>query len=346
MIKKLFPQDVKLLEKIQAIQESSLMSKSIYRSTSHVCNASLKKFSNKTVNEFIKYRTNMSLRSSDFAPSSSKIMSNTKGFSTTSFSNFNQFNKSGYSKPLLEPLSEKNMDGSCRDFNEEAQEELFKTKIDNLKRNNEKEESSQNAYDHYFNFNDKNKNDNLNNKSNSNFNFPQHNRFNSVTKFDSRNNVNFYGTRSSFDNRNQGNKQFLSLKTPEPKTGANWNKSLGNSQMPIISGSSNTNSTKNKIGKITQDNNNKNKNLYSFNAVFDDKLKKKIIEKDIEKKIESYKIKLNSDMLKVLRDEKQREEEREMNYNKATSEIEKRRLESLIALERVQSSERIIRLNE
>jgi len=75
-------------------------------------------------------------------------------------------------------------------------------------------------------------------------------------------------------------------------------------------------------------------------------MKRKIIEKDIEKKIEVYKIKLNSDMLKVLKEEKQREDEREMNYYKATSEMEKSRLESLIALERVQSSERIIKLNE
>jgi len=287
-------------------------------------------------------------------------MSNTKGFSSFSFSNFNNhFSRISYSKPKLEPLSQKNnIDKSSKDFNEDAQEEMPQTRIDNLyeyKNNSEKEKAeSSNAYfeNNFNNHNNNNKNYNNNNNNNSansyftkskNVNVPSHNRYNSVTKIDSRNNFNFYGTRSSFNNTKLDNMQFQSLKAAEPFIAPSCNKSLGSSQMPVISSSLNIISSKN---KFAENYNSNYKNNYNFNVVLDEKVKNKFLEKDIEKKVERYKIKLNSDMLRILKEEKQREEEREMHYSKASSEMEKRRLESLIALDRVQSSERIIRLNE
>lgn len=77
------------------------------------------------------------------------------------------------------------------------------------------------------------------------------------------------------------------------------------------------------------------------------KLQKKILtEKEIQKKIEEYKKKLISDLLKVLSDEKYKEEERELTYNKTTNPVEKKRLEKVIAMERAQSSEKIMKINE
>ena len=87
-------------------------------------------------------------------------------------------------------------------------------------------------------------------------------------------------------------------------------------------------------------------NYYSYTNIFNDKIKKKIFEKDVEKKVELLKNKMNSEILKILKEEKSKEEERQILYIKANGEVEKRKLECLIALERAQSSEKILRLNE
>lgn len=322
MLKQLFPDDEKILGKIQAIQETSQMSKTIIRSTSHICNATLKKPYEKASNEFSKFRTNMSFRSSNSGLGNSKLMTHTRGFSMTNFSNFNQLNKTSYTKPKLEPLSENNINQYCKDYHEEDKEYLFKNKLENIKNINNN-----------INYNSKNF-DSINEKENdSNVNDKHFSYLN--------NNYNFYGTRSSFNSLKK-EKQSLSLKTADPNSAVYCDKSSGMAKMPIISNSINANLTKTKMENNVYSNN----NAFNLKGILDDKFKKKIIEKDIEKKIESFKIKLNSDMLKVLKEEKQKEEERENKYNKATSEMEKRRLESFIALERVQSSERIIRLNE
>ena len=339
------------------------MSKTVFRSTSHVCNGTLKKSGDKTFNELSKYKTNISFMSSNNALGNSKKMNHTRGFSSSSFFNFNQLNRTLYAKPKLEPLSQKNLNKGCKDFMEEDKDELFKNKLENCKNNtnnnnNNKsnynnnlisgKENDLNANDYHFDNNYNNYNKEFNSFNNSkNINFDFSNKNHGITKNDSRNNSDYYGTRSSFNNTKK-DKQFLTLKIAEQSTGANVNKSLGNFQMPIISNYLNLISTKNKFENNLKSKNNfnENNNGYNLNPVFDEKVKKKNIERDIEKKIERYRIKLSSDMLKVLKEEKQREEEREMHYNKATSEMQKRRLESLIALERVQSSERIIRLNE
>jgi hypothetical protein len=74
--------------------------------------------------------------------------------------------------------------------------------------------------------------------------------------------------------------------------------------------------------------------------------KKVLTGKEIQKKLEDYKKKLNSDLLKVLSEEKFKEEERDLLYNKTTNPIEKKRLEKIIAMERAQSSEKIMLMNE
>jgi hypothetical protein len=74
--------------------------------------------------------------------------------------------------------------------------------------------------------------------------------------------------------------------------------------------------------------------------------KKILSEQEIEKRLEDYKKKLMSNLLKVLSEEKFKEEERELLYNKTSNLIEKKRLEKIIAIERAQSSERIMHFNE
>jgi len=105
----------------------------------------------------------------------------------------------------------------------------------------------------------------------------------------------------------------------------------------------NNNCNKKILTPISKENLNE---LYSFNNLFDDKEKKKIFEKDLEKKLHSYKIKLNKEMLRILKQEKEKEKERNIFYKKANTELDKKRIENLIALERVQSTEKIIKLNE
>jgi hypothetical protein len=74
--------------------------------------------------------------------------------------------------------------------------------------------------------------------------------------------------------------------------------------------------------------------------------KKILTEQEIGKRLEDYKKKLMSELLKVLSEEKFKEEERELLYNKTSNLIEKKRLEKIIAIERAQSSERIMQINE
>jgi len=72
----------------------------------------------------------------------------------------------------------------------------------------------------------------------------------------------------------------------------------------------------------------------------------KYTERDIEKMAQDYKSKMNVELLKILQEEKYREEEREVLYHNTIDIIEKKRLEKIISMERAQSSERIMKLNE
>ncbi len=67
---------------------------------------------------------------------------------------------------------------------------------------------------------------------------------------------------------------------------------------------------------------------------------------EANKMIEEKKSKLNSHLLHLLKEEKFKEEERDLLYNTTTDFLEKKRLEKIISMERAQSSERISNLNK
>jgi hypothetical protein len=70
-------------------------------------------------------------------------------------------------------------------------------------------------------------------------------------------------------------------------------------------------------------------------------------EGEIQRKVNDYNKKLVSEqLLKVLTEERQKEEEREQLYMKTKDPLEKKRLEKILAFERAQSSERINKINE
>jgi hypothetical protein len=74
--------------------------------------------------------------------------------------------------------------------------------------------------------------------------------------------------------------------------------------------------------------------------------KKQLTEKEIQAKVDDFRKKLMKDLLKILSEEKFKEEERELIYNKTTNLIEKIRLEKIIQMERALSTERILKMNE
>jgi hypothetical protein len=67
---------------------------------------------------------------------------------------------------------------------------------------------------------------------------------------------------------------------------------------------------------------------------------------DIDKKIYNYRLILNQDLLKILGDERTREEERERRINECTSEQEKIKLEKLFGVERALASNKIVNFNK
>jgi hypothetical protein len=67
---------------------------------------------------------------------------------------------------------------------------------------------------------------------------------------------------------------------------------------------------------------------------------------DIDKKIYNYRLILNQDLLKILGDERTREEERERRINECTSEQEKIKLEKLFGIERALASNKIVNFNK
>lgn len=76
------------------------------------------------------------------------------------------------------------------------------------------------------------------------------------------------------------------------------------------------------------------------------KEKKNLNDDEIYKILHDKRAKMNSYLLKVLSEEKSKEEEREILYNNTTDILEKKRLEKIISKERTNSSERILDLNE
>ena len=74
-------------------------------------------------------------------------------------------------------------------------------------------------------------------------------------------------------------------------------------------------------------------------------IKNPLTEEDIDKMLQEKKSILNSHLLKVLKEEKFKEEERDLLYSNTYDLLEKKRLEKIISMERAQSSERISSLN-
>ena len=67
---------------------------------------------------------------------------------------------------------------------------------------------------------------------------------------------------------------------------------------------------------------------------------------DVELKLESYKKKLNKDLLVLLNNEKTKDNQREKLYQCTEDADERKRLQILISNERIESSERILQFNQ
>lgn len=105
--------------------------------------------------------------------------------------------------------------------------------------------------------------------------------------------------------------------------------------------------------------NNKITNIYEFKSSGDryendkekyDKIKSNknfnFSEEEISRKLNLYKSKLNSQLIKVINDEKNKEKERLSQYEISENGKERKEIEDLIARERVMSSDKIFKINE
>lgn len=385
MIKKLYPNDEELLDKYFNLHEQSQINKDVFKSTSHICNASIKKITSVGLNDS-KMRTNMSFKSSIGL---SRIMTS-RGFNQTGFSGFNtNMNKTG-GKFKLEPLRE-NKGVICEEennknniekndcnnanvileekrkvtfpneemqINENSKEESFsnenKVSEKECDMNNENEENDNNENEE----NDRNENENIQNNENEqneqNNNNENENNENDKNENNENENNDKNDKNENEENLNEENLNEENLFNTKEKFKADLkdNKYKINNTNYTHHTNTNSNINMNTMNLTKQENKfiipvRENLNeIYSFNNIFDDKVKKKIFEKDIEKKINLHKIKLNKEILKILKEEKIKENQRNILYSKTTSVVEKKNLESIIALERVQSSEKILRLNE
>ena len=72
----------------------------------------------------------------------------------------------------------------------------------------------------------------------------------------------------------------------------------------------------------------------------------KLTAKEIEKMVKQYKTKLHAELLKILNEEKSKEDQREIVYSNTVDSAEKKRLGKVISLERNQSSDKIMKINE
>jgi len=70
------------------------------------------------------------------------------------------------------------------------------------------------------------------------------------------------------------------------------------------------------------------------------------MEKQILKKVDEYRLELNSELLQLLAEERQIEEQREYNLKQIISEIEKKNLNNIYGRERSVTSKKIISLNK
>jgi len=71
-----------------------------------------------------------------------------------------------------------------------------------------------------------------------------------------------------------------------------------------------------------------------------------LMEKQILKKVDEYRLELNSELLQLLAEERKIEEQREYNLKQIISEIEKKNLNNIYGRERSITSKKIISLNK
>lgn len=97
--------------------------------------------------------------------------------------------------------------------------------------------------------------------------------------------------------------------------------------------------------------NNNIKNFYSManlTAEFDDpeKIKIKINEEEIQKKLNIYRIKLNSEMIRLLNQEKSKENDRQIIYDNIKIKEDKNHYEKEVSKDRLESSDKIFKMNK
>jgi hypothetical protein len=72
----------------------------------------------------------------------------------------------------------------------------------------------------------------------------------------------------------------------------------------------------------------------------------KLTLKEFEKMVQNYQGKLNAELLKMLNEEKNNEEKREIMYSDTIDSIDKKRLEKFFSMERNRSSAKILKIHE
>ncbi len=68
-------------------------------------------------------------------------------------------------------------------------------------------------------------------------------------------------------------------------------------------------------------------------------------EKEIQRKVEDLRQKLNAELSKLISEEKEKEQERTRQYEEEEDNGRKKEMESAISLERAQSSQRVMKMN-
>jgi len=141
----------------------------------------------------------------------------------------------------------------------------------------------------------------------------------------------------------------IKIKLPNEMTNKimNSNEYLSNSKVNTISFPFNDN-----IGKYININiENKITNYYNItnppgNIEEKIKIKKNFTEEEINQKLNIYRTKLNSEMLKFLNQEKMKENERQTLYDNLKDNKEKFDFEKIVSKERLESSEKIVKMNQ
>ena len=89
-------------------------------------------------------------------------------------------------------------------------------------------------------------------------------------------------------------------------------------------------------------------NMADLTAGYDDKKKmnKIVIEEEIQRKLAIYRTKLNSEMLRLLNEEKIKENDRQVLYENLKDNEEKYHFEKEVSNERFESSDKIVRMNQ